>query len=292
MKLPLLSLAFLLSLAIRESTSIEYGNSAPPRHLQSLDSSADSSSPGKKFRIKSLLSSTADTEWCVEADRLSLIVLAECNDENKAQIWTFDEDGRMKTEEDPGGCVYAMEPPTPAPSENATQAITFIGTQGASLAIGNEQISLAYGICRDPDETNTFVYNLFDQTLSNNLYGFLSVEDDIPVEGLELPLIARDSCLVGQKWILQEVIPSNLIKFAGNPCHGKDGCPICTGDCDRDEDCAEGLRCAYREDSYHVRQNVPGCTFKTPNDPERFLTNDFCKCICHSLEQNERLHMI
>ena len=61
------------------------------------------------------------------------------------------------------------------------------------------------------------------------------------------------------------------IKYTGNPCvkdsTGK--CPICTGDCDTDSDCATSLRCAQR----HGGEDVPGCSF---GSVDKSSDSDYC----------------
>ena len=73
--------------------------------------------------------------------------------------------------------------------------------------------------------------------------------------------------------------PTPLVTYVGNPCtdqfpSGK--CEICTGDCDRDSDCADGLRCAQRRETSGI-ENVPGCEWGPGSDSIRFDNDDFCK---------------
>ena len=52
---------------------------------------------------------------------------------------------------------------------------------------------------------------------------------------------------LSQTWSLEAAMSANEVEYVGNPCTGAfpDGkCTLCTGDCDRDSDCADGLRCA------------------------------------------------
>jgi hypothetical protein len=109
---------------------------------------------------------------------------------------------------------------------------------------------------------------------------FLTVQSDpSALDGVNL-YSKSESCLIaGQRWVLQSLPNENEIKYLGDPCSDLDnGCPLCSGDCDDDSDCAPGLRCAQRYDKEFFRQNVPGCEWKYPNDPERFYQADFCKC--------------
>ena len=139
-------------------------------------------------------------------------------------------------------------------------------------------------ICGDPTESNdVFQYSMFEDTISNLMMP-ITVVNDTAVQNKEVFLADKDSCLIGQKWILEESIPDNEIKFLENPCNVPGGCPLCAGDCDSDSDCAEGLRCLQRRlqrvSEGHIvigRENVPGCHWKAPNDPERFLKYVFCK---------------
>ena len=78
---------------------------------------------------------------------------------------------------------------------------------------------------------------------------------------------------------IPSVTPVDLVSFVGNPCtdqfpSGK--CEICTGDCDRDSDCADGLRCAQRRETSGI-ENVPGCEWGPGSDSIRFDNDDFCK---------------
>ena len=278
-------LALLLAIQEIKGTNEEIKTS---RDLQTLTLDVDNTKGD--FRIKSFLSSSADTEWCVEVAPLTgLIILNECEEENEAQIWKYDNFGRLTVLSDQTGCIYAVEPITSSPSVTASSrpspSSSAFSTDATTVpnnslvdarSFGNKPIELTYESCGEPQETNRFSYNIFDNTLSN-LFGFLSVMDDNPLQNVELTLLQKDLCLIGQQWILESITPRNLIKFSGNPCHEQNGCSLCTGDCDTDQDCKSGLRCAKRDSSNHGRENVPGCIFKTPNDPERFYDYDFCK---------------
>jgi hypothetical protein len=59
-----------------------------------------------------------------------------------------------------------------------------------------------------------------------------------------------------------------VLKFIGN--NGGSGFPlgVCEGDCDRDSDCQDGLKCFQR----HLLKPVPGCT----GDSIVFIGMDFC----------------
>ena len=75
------------------------------------------------------------------------------------------------------------------------------------------------------------------------------------------------------------VPPTNVIEvqYVGNPCTDAfpDGkCEVCTGDCDSDSDCADGLRCASRRESNGL-EIVPGCIWT--NDTLKFDDGDYCK---------------
>ena len=110
---------------------------------------------------------------------------------------------------------------------------------------------------------------MFEDTISNLMMP-ITVVNDTAVQNKEVFLADKDSCLIGQKWILEESIPDNEIKFLENPCNVPGGCPLCAGDCDSDSDCAEGLRCLQRRlqrvSEGHIvigRENVPGCQAMT-----------------------------
>ena len=70
-------------------------------------------------------------------------------------------------------------------------------------------------------------------------------------------------------------IAANTVTKVGNPCtsYFEGGlCEVCTGDCDRDADCALGLRCAQRG----AGDIVPGCTFAEGSD-DQAGSSDYCK---------------
>ena len=79
--------------------------------------------------------------------------------------------------------------------------------------------------------------------------------------------------------------PENVTTFVGNPCTSfSDGgyCKECTGDCDRDEDCAGDLRCAQRS-SFSGLEDVPGCSWAEGSDSIRFDNDDYCECLLCTL---------
>ena len=71
-----------------------------------------------------------------------------------------------------------------------------------------------------------------------------------------------------------------VAKFVGNSCAGDAffpelGCDLCTGDCDNDSDCKDGLICFKRSvgDS-----TIPGCRFGRNYKKIINAEHDFCKC--------------
>ena len=70
-------------------------------------------------------------------------------------------------------------------------------------------------------------------------------------------------------------IAANVVRKVGNPCtdYFDDGlCEVCTGDCDVDSDCAEGLRCGQR----NAGDVVPGCSFMDGYSDQSSAT-DYCE---------------
>ena len=68
------------------------------------------------------------------------------------------------------------------------------------------------------------------------------------------------------------------VHFIGNPCtkeYDSGKCPACRGDCDKDSDCEEGLRCAQRN-GYDGNDKVPGCNWGPNSDDIRFENDDYC----------------
>ena len=228
----------------------------------------------KYFIIKSFLSSYQE-EWCVEVEpSLGNIVINYCDIDNKYQQWTFDDNSHLRSLSDLNGCLVVNQStnsPSVTPSINSTSALD-INFEGS---VSYAELCNVGGI----DQSEVFVYNPFDNTISNMMM-FLTVQSDpSALDGVNL-YSKSESCLIaGQRWVLQSLPNENEIKFLGDPCSDLDnGCPLCSGDCDDDSDCAPGLRCAQRYDKEFFRQNVPGCEWKYPNDPERFYQADFCKC--------------
>jgi len=67
------------------------------------------------------------------------------------------------------------------------------------------------------------------------------------------------------------------VEYVGNPCTSQFSsgeCDECTGDCDRDSDCAGNLRCTQRNRS--GLQDVPGCPWPEGSDAIRNDNDDFC----------------
>lgn len=228
----------------------------------------------KYFIIKSFLSSYQE-EWCVEVEPfLGNIVINYCDIDNKYQQWTFDENSHLRSLSDLNGCLVVNQStnsPSVTPSINSTSALD-VNFEGS---VSYAELCNVGGI----DQSEVFVYNPFDNTISNMMM-FLTVQSDpSALDGVNL-YSKSESCLIaGQRWVLQSLPNENEIKYLGDPCSDLDnGCPLCSGDCDDDSDCAPGLRCAQRYDKEFFRQNVPGCEWKYPNDPERFYQADFCKC--------------
>ena len=68
------------------------------------------------------------------------------------------------------------------------------------------------------------------------------------------------------------------VKFVGNPCTsafpltGK--CKECTGDCDNDSDCEDGLICFDRSSG---GEDVPGCMWSADRDSLISTSHDFCE---------------
>jgi hypothetical protein len=223
----------------------------------SQDRSLTSGKSGKEtqYYIKSFLSSTYDVEWCVEFVPLLDNVLYNICDETDAQVWTFEDDGRIRSLRNPTGCMVTDVDPI-----TSTVSLTYSSS------------------CENAIDDNVFIYNMFDNTISNKMMS-LTILDDTLARYDGLIFAEKDSCLLGQKWTLVEV-RKNEIMFLGNPCPGVEGCPVCAGDCDYDSDCEGNLRCLQRVESNHPntgRENVPGCHWKSPNDPERFYDTDFCE---------------
>ena len=92
-------------------------------------------------------------------------------------------------------------------------------------------------------------------------------------EGGDRDVYGKDIC------ITKPVDPNPVVSFVGNPCTRYTGgltCEECTGDCDRDSDCADDLRCAQRS-GFSGRENVPGCPWGYGSDSIRFDNDDYCK---------------
>jgi len=70
------------------------------------------------------------------------------------------------------------------------------------------------------------------------------------------------------------------VQFVGNPCTSNSPggeCAICTGDCDKDSDCAGDLRCAQRGGNASTGNvHVPGCVWGPDSDSLRLSDDDFC----------------
>ena len=211
----------------------------------------------KKYRIKSFLSSTP-LEWCVEVEPLmGNIVINICDEDSDYQVWTFGNE-RVASLSAPDGCVTG----------------NFTSSTPGLLPLIYEYNET---IC-EATSSNSLLYNIFDDAITVSGLA-LTVPNETAVQAQALFLSERDTCLVGQKWILEEVHPKNEIKFFGNTCPVPDGCPICSGACHNDHDCESGLRCLHLE-SYNRgigREDVPGCIWKSPNDPESLDDYDFCK---------------
>ena len=90
-------------------------------------------------------------------------------------------------------------------------------------------------------------------------------------EGGSRDVFGKDVC------IKPNALETKEVTFVGNPCNA-DGtpCEVCTGDCDRDSDCAGSLRCAQRG-RRDGKENVPGCDWGEGSDSIRLDNDDFCK---------------
>ena len=76
--------------------------------------------------------------------------------------------------------------------------------------------------------------------------------------------------------------PSMLpeVQLVGNPCGDQfsDGlCVLCTGDCDRDSDCAGDLICFQRSGG----EDVPGCAWGSNSATLKAEGHDYCKLFYH-----------
>jgi len=89
-------------------------------------------------------------------------------------------------------------------------------------------------------------------------------------EGGSRDVFGKDVC------IKPNALETKEVTFVGNPCNA-DGtpCEVCTGDCDRDSDCAGSLRCAQRG-RRDGKENVPGCDWGEGSDSIRLDNDDFC----------------
>ena len=66
------------------------------------------------------------------------------------------------------------------------------------------------------------------------------------------------------------------VQFVGNPCGDEfsDGlCTLCSGDCDRNSDCAGDLICFPRSGG----EDVPGCTWGANSATLKAEGHDYCK---------------
>ena len=218
----------------------------------------------KKYRIKSFLSATP-VEWCVElVPLIGNIVIDICDEDSDYQIWTI-EDGRVASLSAPDGCV--------------TCNLTNFSRESLLWPLMYQYNET---FCeRSASSGSPILYNMFDDTIIA-MDKALTVPNETAVQDQALFLSDKDTCLVGQKWILEEVQPNNQIKFLGKTCPGPDGCPVCSGDCNDDHDCESGLRCLHLESVNRGigREDVPGCLWKSPNDPESLDDYDFCEYLC------------
>ena len=134
-----------------------------------------------------------------------------------------------------------------------------VGYSGIIKAMSSPTVSgfKAELVSRDP-ETKTFALDFFfescfvpSQAPSNN-----------PVTHAPVP--------VGTPSVLPEV------QFVGNPCGDQfsDGlCTLCSGDCDRNRDCAGDLICFQRSGG----EDVPGCTWGSNSATLKAENDDYCK---------------
>jgi hypothetical protein len=63
----------------------------------------------------------------------------------------------------------------------------------------------------------------------------------------------------------------NLLTLSN--CKNKGNCGRCEGDCNNDDDCADGLSCFIRNSgTFSAKIPVPGCD----DNPEEYTSKDFC----------------
>ncbi len=70
------------------------------------------------------------------------------------------------------------------------------------------------------------------------------------------------------------------VEYASNPCtdvYGLRQCQACTGDCDKDSDCAGRMRCAQRYAETDIVENIPGCRWDVDSDDLQFDSSDYCE---------------
>jgi len=178
------------------------------------------------------------------------IVLSECEEGSRVQVWNVDIHSRIHNEKPSkrSGCIFV----------SANNTLTYKNK------------------CGKPENFNKFSYNLFDSKIINE-YKAMTVVEDI-VNGSTVKMRKPRPFLDGQEWnLIFEPLDSQL-KLVG--CDYMEGgseekCAICSGDCDRDEQCEGGLRCAQRR-LLNGREKVPGCFFGEDSSVQRLLATDYC----------------
>ena len=213
-----------------------------------------------QFYIKS-----KGNSMCMEASGLTLS-LNSCDSTKKSQKWRVNKYGVIKNE-DNSKCI----------------------------TVGDNQL-LTSGACIE-DNTNMFMFNANDSSILLKRDGRKAMSID---NGDTVVLSKQILSEVMQQWNLIPVtdtlaptgtptmnptaaptpVPEIEVKYVGNPCtsfFSDSQCTQCTGDCDSDSDCAEGLRCAQRRSSSGV-EIVPGCVWGPNSDDLRFDSSDYCEC--------------
>ena len=219
----------------------------------------------KYFKIKSAASAEF-AEFCLHLNGTSKsIIVNSCEEGNGSQLWNVDDHSRIHNH-----------------NENATLR---------SGCIFNVNNTLIYeSRCSRPEsklnkQFAKFSFNAFDEKLLNG-YKAMQIQGPLPVQaGAVVTMKKPKPGKRSQMWKLVFVPLPQQLKLADNPCgpRGSRGtCGICTGDCDFDSDCEDGLRCARRH-LFINRENVPGCFWGDDSDNERYSNKDYCKLCAVSL---------